>query len=56
MPILVRVGMLRWAQPLSVPSKGRDGGGVMRLSSAMWLWHGGVVADPSLSIWPGLPD
>ena len=50
-PVLIRVGTLGWARPLPVPSRGRDGGEVMRLSSVVWLRHeGGVMANPSLSV------
>jgi hypothetical protein len=56
MPILVRVSMLGCARPLSVPSKGHDGGEVMCLSSVVWLRHGGGVGvDPGLSVQPGSP-
>ena len=55
MPILVRVGTIGWAQPLSIPSRDRNGGAVVRLSSAMWLRNeGGVVADPGLGAQPSL--
>ena len=54
MPVLVRVGMIGWARPLPVPSKGHDGAEIVRLSSTVWLRHeGGVMADPSLGVQPG---
>jgi hypothetical protein len=53
--VLVRAGTLGWARPLPVPSRGHDGGGVMRLSSTVRLWQEkGVMADPGLSVQLGL--
>jgi hypothetical protein len=53
--ILVRVGTLGQARPPSVPSRGRDGGEVMRPSSVVQLrQEEGVIADPGLSVRPGL--
>ena len=55
MRVLIRGGMLARARPLPIPSRGRDGGEVMRLSSAVQLrWEEWVVADPDLSAWPSL--
>jgi hypothetical protein len=51
----VRAGTLGWARPLPVPSRGCDGGEVMRPSSAVRLrQEEGVVADPGLSVRSGL--
>ena len=51
---LVRAGMLGYVRPLPIPSRGRDGGEIVRLSSVVRLRREeGVVADPSLSGWPG---
>jgi hypothetical protein len=53
--VLVMIDMLGWARPLPIPSRGRDGGEVVRLSSVVWLrYEGGVVADPCLIVRPGL--
>jgi hypothetical protein len=55
MLVLVRAGTLGWARPLPVSSGGRDEGEVVCLLSIVRLrQEGGVVADPSLSIRPGL--
>ena len=52
---LVRTGILGGARPLPVPSRGRDGGEVVRLSSTVQLrQEEEVMADPSLSVRPGL--
>jgi hypothetical protein len=55
MPSLVRTCILGRARPLPVPSKGRDGGKVVRLSSAVWLrQEEEVMANPGLSVRPSL--
>jgi hypothetical protein len=51
MLVLVNGGTLASARPLPVPSRGHDGGEVVRLSSAVRLrQEGGVVADPGLIV------
>jgi hypothetical protein len=53
--VVVRVSSLGWARPLPIPSRGRDGGEVMCLSSTVQLRHEeGVMANPSLSFRPSL--
>ena len=53
MPVFVRLGALCRARPLPVPSRGHDGGEVVRLLSAMRLrQEEGVVTDPGLSVRP----
>ena len=37
MPTLVRTGVPSYAQPLSIPPRGQDGGEVVRLSCIVWL-------------------
>jgi hypothetical protein len=53
--ILVRVGTLGRARPLSVPSRGRDGVEVVHPSSVVQLrQEEGGIADPGLNVRPGL--
>ena len=50
MPALARIGVHGGARPLLIPSRGHDGGELMRFSSAMWLrQEEEVMTDPSPS-------
>ena len=55
MLVFVRGGTLDCTRSLFVPSRGRDGGDVVRHSSAVRLrQEGEVVANPGLIVWPSL--